>query len=97
MKNNITYFFIILFLSLKMIGLHALTHDEDKDQELHCEVCDYATIHNVTPTLTPKAQESYIENTELAIVRDNLIDYCFVTPNTITSSQLFCRPPPFSL
>lgn len=97
MKNSITYFFIILFLSLKMVGLHALTHDEDKDQELHCEVCDYATINNVIPILTPEAQEFYIENTELVIVRDNLNAYSFVTHKTITSSQLLSRPPPFLL
>ena len=97
MKNSITYFFIILFLSLKMVGLHALTHNEDKDQDLHCEVCDYATIYNVTPALNPEAQEFYVENTELVIFKDNLNDYSFVAPNTITSSQLLSRPPPFLL
>ncbi|EPR74321.1 hypothetical protein ADIWIN_0663 [Winogradskyella psychrotolerans RS-3] len=80
-----------------MVGLHALTHDEDKEQDLHCEVCDYATINNVTPILTPETQEFYIENTELVIVRDNFNAYSFVTPKTITSSQLLSRPPPFLL
>ena len=97
MKNSITYFFIILFLSLKMVGLHALTHDDDKDEALHCAVCDYATIHNLTPTLTPELHDFSIENTELVIIKNNLKHYRFITSNTTTSGQLFSRPPPFFL
>ncbi|QXP79579.1 MULTISPECIES: hypothetical protein [Winogradskyella] len=97
MKNSITYFFIILFLSIKLIGIHALTHEDDKDDATHCVVCDNATIHNLTPAFILEPQEFSIENTELIINRSTIKHFSFVTSNTIASNQLFGRPPPYSL
>ncbi|WP_179319541.1 hypothetical protein [Winogradskyella helgolandensis] len=97
MKNSITYIFIILFLSIKMVGLHALTHEDDKSEDIHCAVCDYAVLHNLTPTLTPEPQDFSIENTELEIPRSIIKHYSFITSNAIASNQQFSRPPPFIL
>lgn len=97
-KNSITFLFLILFLSMKMIGLHALTHEEeDKDHAIHCTICDNAIIQNLTPALTPDSQDFSIENTEFVINRSIIKQYSFITSNTIASSQLFSRPPPFLL
>jgi len=83
---------------MKMIGLHALTHDDhDKDHAIHCTICDHATIQNLTPVLIPDSQHFSIENTAFAIDRSIIKQYSFITANTIASSQLFSRPPPFLL
>ena len=82
---------------MRMTGLHALTHDNDKDHALHCTICDNATICNLTPALNPDVQEFTIENPEVSINRSIIKHYCFVTSNTIASNQLFSRPPPFLL
>lgn len=95
MKNSITYFFIVLFLSLKMLGLHALTHNEDTDQDLHCAVCDYATTINTTPILTPEVQDFPIENLEFSPPRHLITTYGFVSSNTLAIPLLFSRPPPY--
>ena len=82
---------------MKMIGLHALTHDDHNDHALHCTICDNATIHNLTPALTPDSQVFTIENTELVLQRTVIQHYSSVNSNTIASSQLLSRPPPFVL
>jgi len=97
-KNSITFLFLILFLSMKMIGLHALTHDDhDKDHAIHCTICDNATIQNLTPVLITDSQDFSMENTAFAVDRSIIKQYRFITGNTIASSNLFSRPPPFSL
>jgi len=80
-----------------MIGLHALTHEGDKDDVAHCAVCDNATIHKLTPVLILEPQEFSIENNELIINRSTIKDFTFITSNTVNSDQLFSRPPPYSL
>lgn len=96
MKNSITYLFIILFLSIKMIGLHALTHEDDKN-DTHCEICDHAVINDSTPLATLSPQEFLIENTELIIGKPSIKRYRFINSYAIANDQLFCRPPPFTL
>ena len=44
-KHSITYFFIILFLSVKMVGLHAIFHDTDQKNETECAVCIHSASH----------------------------------------------------
>ncbi len=78
-----------------MLGLHALTHNEDTDQDLHCEVCDYAIINNVTPTLIPEVQDFRIENLEFSTPRHLITTYGFVSSNTLAIPLLFSRPPPY--
>lgn len=98
-KNSITFLFLILFLSMKMVGLHALTHGEDNDHNdhaLHCTICDNATALNLTPTLAPDSQEFSIENKELVVTRSAIKHYSFIASNTIATNQLLSRPPPFS-
>ncbi len=82
---------------MKMIGLHALSHDDDNNHAVHCSICDNATIHNLAPALTPDTQEFLIENTELVINQSITRHYSFETSSTIASNQLFSRPPPFLL
>lgn len=96
-KNSISYLLLVLFLSMKTVGLHVLSHTDDHDDTLHCVVCDYATVQNFTPVLAPDLQDFLIERTEFALQSEITKNYNFVVSNAIASNQLFSRPPPFLL
>lgn len=97
LKNGLAYILFVLFLSMKMTGLHVLSHTDDKDHALHCTICDHAVAHNLTPALTPDIPDFTIENTELIAREETTNTYGFIVSNTIASDQLFSRPPPFLL
>ena len=96
-KNNITYSLLVLFLTMKMAGIHALLHIDDKDHAPHCVICDHTTANNLTPTITPNLQDFKIENTEPIVQREIIKNYNFIISSTIATDQLFSRPPPFLL
>ena len=94
LKNSITYFLLFLLISMKMAGLHVLSHTDDKDHAIHCSICDQAISNNLTPALAPEEQDFTIANTE-PIFRTGIIEnYHFIVSNTIATDQLFSRPPP---
>lgn len=97
LKNSITCLFLVLFISMKMAGLHVLSHTNDKDHAIHCTICDHAITHNLTPALTPDLQDFTIENTEPIVQREIIKNYNFIISSTIATDQLFSRPPPFLL
>lgn len=82
---------------MKMAGLHVLSHTDDKDHAIHCTICDYATINNLTPVLTPDLQDYTVENTLPIIQKEITENYNFIISSTIATDQLFSRPPPFLL
>lgn len=95
-KNGIAYVLLVLFLSIKIVGLHALTHlNEDDDHPIHCSICDNVTTHNLTPVITPLSQVFPIKNTEMVMNRVVLETYSFILTNRPFSEQIFSRPPPF--
>lgn len=96
-KNSITFVFIALFFTMKMAGLHMLSHTNDEDHEIHCAICDYAITHNLTPLLTLNLQDFTIENREPIVLGQINKSYSFIITSTIATNQLFSRPPPFLL
>ena len=96
-KNSITFFFIALFLTMKIAGLHVLSHTNDDDHEIHCTICDHAITHNLIPAITPDLQDCTIENTEPIVQRTIIKNYSFIIASTIAANELFSRPPPFLL
>lgn len=94
-KNSIAFLFLVLFLSMKMVGLHALFHADDNEHVVHCNICDHAIVHNLTPTLTSDIQCFKVENVEFIVRGTVTANYRFIIFNTISVSQLFSRPPPF--
>ncbi|MEP5340887.1 MAG: hypothetical protein ABJL44_08225 [Algibacter sp.] len=96
-KNSITYSLLILFLTMKMAGIHALLHIDDKDHAPHCVICDHTTANNLTPAITPNLQDFKIENTEPIVQKEIIKNYNFIISSTIDTNQLFSRPPPFLL
>jgi len=97
-KYTITYLFLVLFLSMKITGMHALLHsDHNKELIIHCTVCENAIAHNLTPSLTPNLEEYSINNVELQVQSEVINNYNFISSSVIASNQLFSRPPPFLL
>lgn len=96
-KNRTALVFLVLFVVMKMAGLHVLSHIDDKDHALHCTVCDYAITYNLTPLITPGSQGFPIENNEYFVQGDIFKSYSFIIAGNISADQLFSRPPPFLL
>lgn len=94
LKNSITSLFLVLFISMKMAGLHVLFHSDDKDHAIHCTVCDHAIVHNLNPALTPDLPDFTIENPEFVVQRECIKNYHFIALNNLSTGLLFSRPPP---
>jgi len=97
LKNSIAFLLLALFLSMKMLGLHAFSHENDKDHAVQCAICDHVIANDLTPILTPDSQDFTIDGIEYIIQREISKSYSFIISNTIASNQLFSRPPPFLL
>ena len=94
LKQHITYTFIAIFISLKVAGLHVLTHDHNDTIE-HCEVCDIISNNSFTPIINDITQ-SFISNNYICYLQEKVINYynfTYITSTNITN--LFSRPPPF--
>ena len=96
-KQNITYLLLVLFLSMKMTGLHAFSHTDDDTEHDTCAICDHAIAHNLTPTISPSTDDFHIKNNVFAIEIEKTNNYRFIAQNTIIVSELFSRPPPLYL
>lgn len=96
LKNYIAYIFVAIFLSLKVAGFHAFTHD-DNDTIEHCEVCDIVTATKLVPLINATAQNQIEGNFEFCLQTNTINDYNFVYSETTNIDSLFSRPPPFSI
>ncbi|MCK0148070.1 hypothetical protein MWU78_20660 [Arenibacter sp. F26102] len=94
LKNSISILLLALFISMKMAGLHVLSHTDDKEHALHCYICDNAVSHNLSPAISADIPEYGIKNTESILQIEKSENYAFVVSSTIARDQLFSRPPP---
>lgn len=94
LKNSITYIFLVLFVSMKLAGLHVLSQTDEKDHAIHCAICDHTITNNLTPALNPDLQEFTIKNTEPFVQKEIIENYNIIISGTIATNQLFSRPPP---
>lgn len=80
---------------MKMVGLHVLSHTDDKDHAVHCVICDHSLSNNITPALSPEIQ--VIDITDLLSYPENKKhnDYHFVLIASLEVEHLFSRPPPY--
>ena len=95
LKNSITCLLLVIFISMKMAGLHMLSHSDDKNHPLDCTTCDYVISHNLTPTLPFNIIDYTFKEIKYSIQIEKLENYNFLISSTIASNQLFSRPPPF--
>jgi len=95
-KHSIGFFFLTIFLMVKMAGLHVLAHDGDQDHYAHCIVSDYIVKSQHTPEIAPLDTEVLIVIVEPIPEVQISQEYSFLSVGILTSSQLFSRPPPIS-
>jgi len=94
LRYNITYLLFILFISMKMVGLHFLSHINEEGHGVPCTICDDAIINNLTPTLTTDSQYFTIKNYDLVVQRGVTENYNSSISSIITKDKPFTRPPP---
>jgi hypothetical protein len=93
-KHSIGFFFLTIFLMVKMAGLHVLAHDGDQDHYAHCVVCDHIVKNHDAPELS-LAFTDYTIMVPEPIPQDQASnEYGFLSDGVLTIDQLFSRPPP---
>lgn len=97
LKHIVTGFFLVLFLSVKIAGLHVLSHCDDKDNLVHCAVCDLTTAQNMLPAIAPDLPDFTVGPFEETGLCPSNKEYVFMGNGTLGSDQLFSRPPPSTL
>ncbi|KJD34377.1 hypothetical protein PK35_00800 [Tamlana nanhaiensis] len=91
-KHRIALMLLILFASIKLTGLHELTHsDTDHDT---CVVCDIAVAVNVIPFLPVDGDVFRLEVQQFPNKTQNVETYTFVFVKNNIPNFLFSRPPP---
>ena len=93
-KHIITYLLLGIFIFIKVAGLHAISHYDDKAEDIeHCETCDFITTNNITPLLNNDIKSIELNNLEF-FTQNVKSYYSSAYNNTITNDCLFYRPPP---
>jgi len=95
-KHSIGFFFLTIFLMVKMAGLHLLAHDCDQDDYAHCIVTDYIVKNQHAPEIVPVDAEVLIAIFEPIPQAEISKEYTFLSTGVLAASQLFSRPPPIS-
>ncbi|MHA7831935.1 MAG: hypothetical protein ACX93O_12620 [Flagellimonas sp.] len=95
-KHSIGFFFLTIFLMVKMAGLHVLAHDGDQDHYAHCIVSEYIVKSQHTPEIAPFDAEVSIVIFEPIPQAEISKEYTFLSTGVLAASQLFSRPPPIS-
>lgn len=95
LENRISLILLTLFISVKMMGLHVFTHDEDHEHPVHCNLCEQVVQGKdynpalLAPTLQLQSTSSPVSGTI------NLLDYfAFSFCDDFIANPLFSRPPP---
>lgn len=92
-KNTLSLFLLILFLGVKLAGLHVFLH-YDKDQHAHCTICDHwVKADHSQKWLYPKADFSF-KSPEKQICSQPQNPFTKALLGDPTIHALFCRPPP---
>lgn len=93
-KHRIGFFFLLIFLMVKMAGLHVLSHDGDQDHYEHCVVCHHIAKNQQSPEISPIGHDYRVLNIG-PIPRQHVSrQYGFLSDGLIAKDQLFSRPPP---
>ena len=95
-KHSIGFFFLTIFLMVKMAGLHVLAHDGDQDHYAHCVVCDHIVKNQHTPEISPADCEFLVLTIEPTPQEKICKEYEFLSDSILATYQLFSRPPPLA-
>ncbi|MCK0160006.1 hypothetical protein [Allomuricauda sp. F6463D] len=95
LKHSIVFFFLAIFLMMKMAGLHVLAHSGDEDHYAHCIVSDYVVKSQHTPQISSTGFDFAVLILEPVPQEQNSKEYEFLSDGVLAIGQLFSRPPPF--
>ena len=93
-KNSITYLLLALFLSMKMAGIHSLSHSDESGDAIYCAICDSSIDHNLTPTLVPNSIDFEVSTTTFTLQKEEIVNYNFSLSKNKKLRKLLSRPPP---
>ncbi|AQS93484.1 hypothetical protein BXQ17_05010 [Polaribacter sp. BM10] len=93
-KNSISYLLLALFLSMKMAGIHSLTHSDESDDAIYCAICDSSIDHNLTPTLVPNSIDFEVSTSIFIVYKKIANNYNFSLSKNTKLRKLLSRPPP---
>ena len=95
LKNRISLVLLALFISMKLIGLHVLTHDGDSGHVVQCKLCEQAVLGNhYNPALLTDNSEFLVLCAQAPKTAQKLDRYGFTFCDAFTANPLFSRPPP---
>jgi len=93
-KQYISLCFLIVFIFIKTIGLHALSHSEDEIDFNDCDLCEIVVNSNDTPF---NINNQVLDIKPILINNYNkqpLFYYSYLFTRKQVDNALFCRPPP---
>lgn len=94
LKHIGALFLVTLFLSLKITGLHVISHHGDDDGIQHCEMCEISTTVSFTPLISSFNCEIKVEQFLLEINSSKIEETSLVYFNKTVIGYVFTRPPP---
>lgn len=91
-KAHISLLLLTIFLSIRLVGLHELTHSEDELSE-ECELCEVVISSNTTAFFS---NENFDFEEQIALNFEDEIFYEYKSQfvQSKITSTLFGRPPP---
>lgn len=94
-KLLISYFFVITFLLLKVVNLHAFTHAfEQEDNHYDCELCEFYTTNSEKYPVAFTSALPEIPIPLLFILEPFQVEYTAPFVKTNFSGSYFNKPPP---
>lgn len=94
-KQSLSLVFLALFLTTKMAGLHALTHD-DSDLNDDCAICHVIGTDHQTPVVLLEPDE-FVPVIFYPVLQNQILSFRPVLlQDDLHSYYLFSRPPPVS-
>tara|TARA_R110002072_G_scaffold48716_16_gene133259 strand:+ start:1450 stop:1758 length:309 start_codon:yes stop_codon:yes gene_type:complete len=94
-KQFISYFFVIAFVLLKVVNLHAFTHTFEQEEPLHdCELCEFYTVNSENSPVTFTPEIPQISIPVLFIPEPFQVEYSSPFISTTFSGYYFNKPPP---
>ena len=96
-KNTVATAFLLTFLLVRIVNVHAITHADDNDSD-QCELCEIISINNQTELL-PGSTTYEFNNPSDIIVKSKKVDLNYSNPLQTVSTPCFIynKPPPSNI
>lgn len=94
-KHSIALFFLIVFISVKLSNLHAISHimDGEKHKVEHCDVCKFVLTQDIAPAIN-NPEFSFCVLPEVKLPKHKEIAFLEIQYSKLSAITLYNRPPP---